>query len=198
MPSSVDVPARRDAANTARPTRRVLLAAIVAMFGAALAAGAELAASREDRVKAAFLYNFLRYVEWPRARFTNQDSPLVIGVFGPAPALHGELERTVRGRKIAGRPIVVRTVATAVEAGAAHLLYVPGWETERAGSLLARLRAAPVLAVGEGRAFAEAGGTIVFTVDGDKLRFAVNLKSARTAGITLSSQLVKLATTVDQ
>lgn len=149
---------------------------------------AEEAVSKEYQLKAAFLFNFAKYVEWPARSFENGDSPIVIGVLRKNP-FGGELEKAVYGRKINGRRIVVVLVASAVAARKMHLLFVGGGQD----ATLDELKGGAVLTVGESETFAKRGGMITFIQIDDSLRFAINRDSAQQTGLKISSQLQKLA-----
>lgn len=149
--------------------------------------------SKEYQLKAAFLYNFTKFVEWPTARFANETSPIVIGMLGRNP-FGGELEKITEGRTVNGRPIVVKSIATAEEVAAVHLLFVPGGEETRLPAAV--WQSAAIVAVGESQSFAALGGTIMFTREGDKIRFEINIAAAERSRLKVSSQLQKLATVV--
>jgi len=151
--------------------------------------------SREYQVKAAFLYNFTKFVEWPSQHFTNEDRPLVIGVLGRNP-FGGQLEQITRGRRVNGREITIAFIDTAAAAAAADLVFVCAGEESRFEAMSTALRQAQVLTIGESPRFADVGGMITFLREADKVRFAVNLDAAERAGLKISAQLLKLATDV--
>jgi hypothetical protein len=154
-------------------------------------AGAEI--SKEYQVKAAFLYNFTKFVEWPAERFAHDDEPILIGVFGRA-ALTAELEKIVRDRRVNGRPIRIVNPKTLAEAQTLHVLFVAaGEEKNLALTDLARLPG--VLTVGETDRF-DVAGVVKFITAGDKVRFEINTDVADHAGLRISAQLLKLATVV--
>lgn len=155
--------------------------------------GADADVSKEYQVKAAFLYNFTKFVEWPRERFADATSPIVIGVLGRNP-FGDVLGKIVQGRTVNGRALQVRLIARADELAAVHLLFVPAGEEDRLPA--AAWQNAAVVAVGESADFAAHGGTIIFTREADKVCFAINLASAGRAGLKISAQLLKLATDV--
>ncbi len=163
-------------------------------LGAGVTLAAETEADREHQVKAAFLYNFTKFVAWPPERFADATSPIVIGVLGDGP-MREELENIVQGRKVAGREILV----VAVEASGPALIHVlfvgAGAEKEFAAALHA-YQGASVLTVGESPEFAAAGGVITFTRSADKVRFEINIAAAEQSRLKISAQLQKLATVV--
>ena len=162
---------------------------------AAAADGAAAAPGRECEIKAAFLYNFTKFVDWPARTFANDDAPIVIGVFGDSPCAQA-LERLVKDRKVNGRTIVVRRIASAEEAKVTQLLFVGSAQEAQFAGLERALHSLPVLTVGESPGFATLGGAIDFVPQGDKIRFEINIDAAEHAGLKISAQLQKLATAV--
>jgi YfiR/HmsC-like len=148
----------------------------------------------EYQVKAAFLWNFAKYIDWPPAAFTNDTSPFVIGVLGENP-FGTDLEQTVRGKLINAHPITVKPRATLEEARQCHILFFSASETNRLAEVFENLRGAPVLTVGDTEAaqFTEKGGMIKFKFEGNKIRFQINDEAAKAAGLRISSKLLDLA-----
>jgi len=186
-----------------RPTplgfRARLLVPAVVIFGVLAFAGREAdAAQRFDpvKVKAAFIFNFARYIEWPPARFAAAESPLMIGVVADA-RVADELRAIVQTRQVHGRSIFVTEVETLDEAQLTHLLYVAPAGERRFAEFLPGLRTSQVVTVGESAEFHERGGALVLYVDHDRLRFRVNADVHRSDGVKFSSQLLKLASSGD-
>ena len=169
-----------------------LLVGLFCLVGHA-ARGADTGVSKENLVKAGFLYNFTKYVEWPSARFADDTSPIIIGVLGRNP-FGRELEQIVQTRTVNGRAIQVRLIHTAEEVLTVHLLFVPAGEETRLPAIA--WQNAAVVVVGESADFTALGGTITFTRAEDKVQFAVNLEAAERVGLKISAQLLKLATAV--
>ena len=161
----------------------------------AFAAGADSGVSHEYEIKAAFLFNFTRFIEWPSFSFADAASPIVIGVIGTDP-FGGALASIVQGRRVNGRPIVARYVTRDEEARATHLLFVGLTKEEDIARLMRALSGYPVTTVGESPAFAAQGGTITFVLQGDKVRFEINAAAAAQTHVRISAQLEKLATVV--
>ena len=159
------------------------------------ARGADSSNAKESQLKAAFIFNFLKFAEWPAHRFSETNSPFVIGVIGTSP-ITAALEAAVKHRKINGRELIVKSMETVEAARAAHLLFVPATEERRSEDWLPTLASASILTVGESDAFATHGGMINFLLDDDRLRFDINIGSAEGAGLKVSAQLQKLARTV--
>ena len=160
--------------------------------GVTAVSGTELPGIKEQQVKAAFIYNFLKFVEWPASRFQDTNSPFVIGVLGKCP-ISAQLEDTVKGRKINGREIIVKTVDTLEAAKATYLLFVAASEDSRLDTWMPDLVSTNVLTVGESDQFGKGGGIIKFVLEGDKLRFEINMDAADRARLKISAQLQKLA-----
>jgi len=146
-------------------------------------------AGLEYQVKAAMLYNFAKFVEWPE----DDRGPLVVGVLGKDP-FGGVLEETLRDKTVHGRPIVVRKYHTLGELGASHILFIARSEKKFVPEILEPLHKLGVLTVADIDQFAQSGGAIGFTIDGGRIRFEINLEAARRAGLEISSKLLRLAT----
>lgn len=150
----------------------------------------------ERRVKAAFLYKFLGYAEFPAHAFADPDSALTIAVVG-SDGMAAELSRIAAGRLIAGRPIAVRQVALHETPPPVHLLFVAGSDPERAGRVL---RAAPgaFLTVTECDCGPAHGSVINFRIIDQRVRFDVSLDAAEKNDVKLSSRLLTVANRVQK
>lgn len=174
--------------------RRSILLVALFFFGSLVLPGASAAESwsqPEYPVKAAFLYKFALYVEWPESAFETETSPLVVGVRGPD-QLIAQVEDAVRDRDLDGRPFVVRRI-TGREFDAVHLLFVAGSEQSRVSRLLPLPERRATLVVTESPAGLDAGAVINFVIRDDRVRFDVDLESAEKYGLKLSAQLLKIA-----
>jgi len=164
------------------------VAAVVAGGPPGLTLGQAPPALRSDyEIKAAFLYNFTKYIHWPPASFAGPDSPIVIGALG-RDRFNGAVEEIIRGREVDGRDLAH---------GECHLLFVGRDKTKTDDRILSEVRAAPVLTVGETASFGAAGGIVWFTLTGSNVRFTVNRDAAQRAGLRISSKLLAVATVVD-
>ena len=171
------------------------LALLAALLVLPAKAGAQQGAYQEYDVKAAFLYNFTKFVEWPPDAFESPDSPMAICVFGDDP--FGEsLDAVVRGETLNGRRLEVRRTRSLQDLRDCHTLFVPGAERERFAEVFSALRDASVLTVGEVDGFLPQGGVIRFVVDQGRVRFEVNLDAAERSRLKLSSKLLRLARAV--
>ena len=149
----------------------------------------------ERRVKAAFLYKFAGYVEWPGTAFHGVDDPLVIGVVDDE-ALAAELERLVLGRRSAGHPVLVRRIEDVEDPGNIHLLFVSRAGAHQTADILRAIHLRPVLVVTETKGALEQGSMINFVLDEGRVRFEVNLDAVERNGLGLSSRLLTVARSV--
>ena len=131
-------------------------------------------------MKAAFLYNFTKFVEWPTSAFPQPSTSFVVCAFADG-AFRKELEQILHNEQVRGRPIAIAP-ATLDDPRGCHLAYFAQGEEERQGRMLDAVRRSPVLTVGEGRRFLEQGGLIAFMLENDRVRFAVSKRSADAAG----------------
>ncbi|MBW8864533.1 MAG: YfiR family protein [Verrucomicrobia bacterium] len=153
---------------------------------------AQTEASKEYQVKAAFIFNFAQFVDWPPAVFTNASAPLCIGILGDDP--FGKiLDATVNGEKVDGHPIVIRRFQRAEEALDCQVLFVSRSETRRMRQILASLKDRSILTIGEVDGFCKDGGIIRFVTEQNKIRFRINPETAKNANLTVSSKLLRLA-----
>jgi len=148
----------------------------------------------ERRVKAAFLYKFLGYAEFPAGAFPDPGSPVTIGVVG-SEDMAAELSRVVAGRNVGGRPVVVRPLREGEGGNAVHLLFVAGSDSVRAGRVLKSAPAA-LLPVTECELGLQQGSVINFRIVDERVRFDVSLDSAERNNVKLSSRLLTVANRV--
>lgn len=149
----------------------------------------------EYEVKAAFLYNFARFVEWPEAVCGGREAPVVIGVVGQDP--FGEsLAEMVRAQTARGRRIEIRHFRPEEEFETCHIVFLSGSVARDLETILARLRGRPVLTVGDQAGFIELGGTIGFALVDHSVRFDINLGAATSAELKISAKLLAVARTV--
>lgn len=146
----------------------------------------------EYQVKAAFLYNFAKFVEWPPEEFRTPKDPILVCVLGHNP-FGSSLEDAIRGKNIDGRGLALRQVATAEQAGACQILFVSSEDEKRFHAMGRSLKHAGLLTVGEMQGFTAEGGIINFKLDGDRVRFEINVDAAEQAQLHISSKLLSLA-----
>jgi hypothetical protein len=176
--------------------RRRLLLGFLGALACASGRRADAAERPEHEVKAAFLYNFGKYVRWPKsASGSGSYDAFVIAVLGADP-FGAALDDIVRGNRIDNRPVTVRRVSKVSELGGCEVLYISAAETARLGSILAALPKAPILTVSDMPQFVERGGMIGLVMANRRVQFEVNAEAAERAGLMLGSQLMRLARTV--
>ena len=147
----------------------------------------------EYAVKAAFLYNFAKFAEWPEVSFASEDGPFVVGVVGEDP-FGGVLERTLTDKTLKGREVKVVRFAKPVEAlRTCHILFVGKDTKKRLKEVIAQIDGASVLTVGEMGGFIAAGGMINFVLVEGRVRFAINWVKAKKVGLKVSAKLLKLS-----
>lgn len=151
-------------------------------------------ASLEYPVKAAFLYKFASYVDWPAGAFPDAAAPLVVCVIGRDP-FGPLLDRTVRGQTVGVRRIVVRRLAAAGRDSPCHIAYLGGSSSQSVAEAARALAEVPVLTVADGPPF-EASVVISFVVQANRVRFGVDPRAAEEKGLAISSKLLNLAVSV--
>jgi hypothetical protein len=159
----------------------------------AVALEADEATSVEYALKAAFLLNFTKFVEWPSSSFPDGEAPFVIGVLGEDP-FKDLLDSAMAGRTVGKRKIAVRRIKGTEEAAACHILFVALSEEKGRPEIRKALAGKAILTVAELPDFAEKEGIIQFLRQGNKIRLKVNVDNARAAGLKISSNLLRLAT----
>jgi len=156
---------------------------------------AEESLPSEYQLKAAYLFNFAKFVEWPPEAFPEPTAPFTIGILGEDP-FDEDLERTVKGKAVAGRRLVIRHVKALAELKSCHIVFISRSESRKTGrwrEIFKALGAACALTVSEADGFVEAGGMINFVTEGTRVRFQINDPAARRAGLKISSKLLNLA-----
>jgi hypothetical protein len=149
----------------------------------------------EYKVKAAFLFHFAQFVDWPKEAFKDENTPLTYCTLGEDP-FQGALDASLRGKLIGARPIQMRHFKLAKEIQGCTVLFLGAAEKKQIPAVLASLSGKAVLTVGETEDFAEDGGMIAFLVEENKIRFEINLEAADKAKLKISSKLLALAKTV--
>jgi hypothetical protein len=150
--------------------------------------------SRESQVKAAFLFNFAQFVEWPPGSFPNKDSPLVIGIYGTDP-FGSFLDETVRDEVLRGRRIEARRCQNLAEIQSCHILFISQSEASNLDHILAETKGKPVLTVSDIPSSRQHGIIIWFTTEQNRIRFHVSNEAAKEAGLSISSKLLRAAQT---
>ncbi len=146
--------------------------------------------------RADVLQHLATFIEWPAAAFGDPGAPFVIAVFGE-PVLGAMLQERMAGAYVGRRAIVVHQVEPGDKACECHILYVAGVDASHLAEIWRNLRGRPVLTVGEGTAFVQAGGMVGLDHRGPHKALYLNTRSLRDAGLSASSKLLEVAHVVD-
>lgn len=177
-----------------RPIRRWLVAMALMVSLAPTPAGAQGATSTAPALKAAFLYNFARFTEWPQDALAGGQrlSLCVVGDHAAADAL----EQIIKGRVVEGHTLTVEIIKPDGPVRSCHLLYVSALDSKQSAQLLDTVKGAPVFTVSDAGRFAESGGIAQLISENNRMRFAINVTAADRARLRLSSKLLTLATII--
>lgn len=166
--------------------------AFLVMAAGAVPIHAEGSVAEEYQVKAAFLFNFAKFVEWPADTFKAADDPITICVWGQDP-FGGALENVVRDKTVAGRPFVVRQISSTPQATKCQIVFVTTSERKRYRSILDELKGRSILTVGESEDFTANGGIINFKLKDSRVRIEIDTGAAERGRLRISSKLLSLA-----
>jgi hypothetical protein len=175
-----------------RSSRALACACAFSLAVSAHGRAQQSAGTRENDVKAAFLYNFAKYIVWPETAFGAPTDPFRICVVGDK-AFSNSVARTVEGEIVDGRRFEPLEPPSEEEARTCHLLFIGRSEMTRAERLLAATAAVPVLTVSDSTELLDRGETIALMLDDNRMRFDVNIAAARSHGLTVSSKLLRVA-----
>jgi len=151
--------------------------------------------AKEYRIKAAFLFNFAKYVEWPPDTFKDANSPLTYCTIGDDP-FQGVLDESLNAKSVGTRPLRVQHLSPPENFQGCQILFIGTNEKKRITAVLETLKLSPVLVVGESNHFVQQGGTVGFLSEDNTIRFEVNLDVAQRARLNISATLLSVAKTV--
>jgi YfiR/HmsC-like len=146
----------------------------------------------EHQVKAAYLFNFLKFVEYPSETFADPLAPIVVGVVGEDP-FGNMLPQVVTGKTVEGRDLVIRMYRPGEDLRGAHIMFISASERIRLPTILASLCGSTVLTVSDTAGFLDAGGMVQFLNENDQARFAINMEATDWAKLKMSCKLLSLA-----
>ncbi len=186
-----------------RLAKNFLLGWVVATFHAASLFAQNAPELPQYEVKAAFLYNFIKFVEWPEKSFPEKDSPFIIGVLGTDPfsdpdALVNYLDQATSGKTVHDRKIVIRRSRRINNLRNCHLIFISASEKSGIKETLATLNQPGVLTIGETDGFCQQGGIINFFMAAGKVRFEINTTASEKNGLKISSKLLNVAKIVSR
>lgn len=162
---------------------------------ALLGGGAQDAELPEYVIKAGFLFNFAKYVEWPAEAFDGPQAPIRVGVAGEDP-FKDLLERTLKDKTVNGRAFAIERYKTPSDVMRCHILFIARSTRETTASFLDAARQSGVLTVGEEKGFARSGGVVSVLIEDGKPKLEVNLDAARERQVTINAKLLKVAVLV--
>jgi hypothetical protein len=147
------------------------------------------------QVKAAYLFNFVKFVEWPEEAFADPLAPIVIGIVGDDP-FGDALPQVVLGKTVQGRDLIIRKYHAGEDLRGSHILFISASEKKRLPQILSSLHGSCVLTVADIDGFLEEGGMILLFSEENRVRFAINVEAANQAKLKVSSKLLSLARVV--
>lgn len=178
-----------------KPNVRLRMGAVAIALVISLVHVGKTADVKEYEIKAAFIYNFAKFVEWPEDAFGRADAPIIIGIVGKDP-FGKMIDQAVEGRRANGRLVEIKRISWGSEVKTCHILFVSSSESGKVGQLGELVKNAPILTIGETPGFASRGGIVNFTEEEGKVRFEINADAAKRARLTISSKLLSLAKVV--
>ena len=185
--------------NLGQPRRRAPWVCLVPVLIAAVAGAVPLRAQKSKPtdydVKAAYLYNFGKFVEWPEKTAGEDGDSFAICVLGRDP-FGPALDTTLMGQSIGGKKAIARRIAKVEDAAGCRILFISASEEDRLTNVMAALGHMVVLTVSDIPQFSQRGGMIQFVSAENRVRFEVNLSNTASVNLTLSSELLKVATAV--
>ena len=175
-----------------RPPRRAAILLLGCLFAFGAPAWGQDTGPTEYQIKAAFLYNFVKFVDWPTQAYAGPTSPTVIGILGENMFGHN-LEQAIHNKVIHHHSLQFKQFDSAAEVTNCQVLFISASERNRFPQILAALRGKSILTVSESGHFIPDGGMINFIIVDRKVRFQINNRAARQAGLIISSDLLNLA-----
>lgn len=183
------------------PQGKWLLAPLVLLVSLFLTSTADSVESQsqvqaeEYAVKAVFLYNFGKFVDWPNLGSATDRETMALGILGKDP-FGRALDEVFAGKTLQHRPVEIRRLQSVDEADGCHILFISSSESKKVPEILKKLAGLPILTVGESQDFVESGGMIEFAIVDNKVRFEINAGAAGRSRLKISSRLLSLATDV--
>jgi YfiR/HmsC-like len=173
---------------------RIFVSLVLALACPWLKSNAQESSSVEYKIKAAYMFNFANFVEWPAGTFPTPETPVILCVLGKDP-FGSNLEKTLGDKSIAGRRLRIKRLEENSPVESCHLLFISSSERKRLPQLLQSLKGSSVLTIGETDQFLESGGMINFIKQENTIRFQINAEAAEKAGLKISSKLLQIGKT---
>lgn len=175
------------------PPRATLI--LVLLLAATIQSTAQDNPPSEYQVKAAFLYTFAKFIDWPPSSFASRQSPFAICILGSDP-FGAAIDDTLRGKTVEEHPVVIERAKEPSDVRHCQIVFISSSEKHRLAEILMALQGANVLIVGESERFADSGGTVQLLLEQNHIRFAINTDAAESSGLRISSKLLALAKVV--
>lgn len=172
------------------PITNVIVICLLVSAEFACAGTAQAASANEYQIKAAFLFNFAKFVVWPSGAFADAKTPLVIGVLGQDP-FGSYLDETVRGELVDNRQLVIQRYHSPGEIRNCHVLFISRSEAGHLNQIVSSLRSRNILIVTDANG-GDGGVIIRFVTEGNRIRFKIDAQAAKAANLTISSKLLRL------
>ncbi len=177
---------------TIKNIRQRYLSVLLALLCSLALLSAQTPAPREYQIKAAFLFNFTQFVEWPATSFSTDKDPFIIGILGDTP-FGSYLEELVSGEKVNGHRIVVQYFRDLEEIKICHILFINLSQTTRLEQVVAGLKGRTILTVSDMAGFLQAGGILRFFTKNNKILIQINPEAGKKANLVISSKLLRLS-----
>ena len=179
------------------PVLRLTVVTVACAVSAVLPnAHAQSPAVREYQIKAAFVYNFIKFVDWPSGALPVSSDTINICVLRDDP--FAEALESIKGKTVKAKQVTIRRIEPGRDLEACQVVFIGSSEEKHMPQVMESLHGLNVLTVGEMERFVQLGGIINFFVQNNRVRFEINVNSAERAGLKLSSQLLSLAKVVRQ
>ena len=162
------------------------------LYCSGYALSAQMPPSRQYQIKAAFLYNFTQFIEWPASAFLTEKAPIIIGVLGKDP-FGSYLDEIVAGEQVNAHPLVVERFNSIEEVKTCHVLFIHMEDKDKLTQVVNALKGRSILMVSDENGFMQKGGMIRFITRNKKIRFQINPEVAKAVGLNISSKLLNLA-----
>ena len=169
-----------------------IISLLFIIFALSASGHAQNAKITEYEIKAAFLYNFAKFVDWPSEVFADSTQPIIIGIVGRDP-FGRVIDQIIKGRKVKGRKLVVKRFNRIKDLEFCHILFISSLEKKRMVEVIEKIKNTSVLTIGETKRFAYEGGIIKLVNQDNKVRFEINVWAAQQANLRISSTLLRLA-----
>jgi YfiR/HmsC-like len=176
----------------ARSSISPMLVLLLLLAQAARSFAADPQTLTEYQIKAGFFFNFTRFVDWPESAFVNASSPVFVCILGETP-LTDLVTDVALGKVVNGRAVSIRRVKASDDLRQCNLLFISAEEERHTAEILASLKKANTLTVGETPGFAQAGGMINFSIQENRVKLELNLEATTRAGLKVNSKLIAVA-----